>query len=102
MIIDDAINCVYDLFQVTDEEFAHLFPGPDQDIEFVGDVFDEVGVPELLRWLWTRPVHKRSANGIHGTLFVGLPEVKELYPNRRDSDLDSKGRAHSGAALTES
>lgn len=101
MIIDGAINCAYDRFPATEKEFAHLLPGPDQDIEFVEIVFDEVGVPELLQRLWTRQVHKRSAGGIHGTLFVELLEAKEFYPNRRDSDLDFKGRAHSVAALIE-
>ena len=99
MVIDGAINCAYDIFVAAEEEFALLFPEPEQDVQFVEDVFDRPGVPETLQRLWTRPIHKQHANGIHGTLFVGLVDAKEFYPNKRDSDLDFRGRAHSVAAL---
>ena len=38
-VIDDADNCVYDVFQATDEEFEILFPNS-TDISFFDDVWD--------------------------------------------------------------
>jgi hypothetical protein len=37
-IIDGALDCTYSLFQVTDEEFALLFPEPRQDIQYAEDL----------------------------------------------------------------
>lgn len=42
-IIDGAWNATFSIFQATDEEFAELFPGVDQDMDVVEDVFDRLG-----------------------------------------------------------
>lgn len=40
-VIDGAVNCVYDIFAATDEEFALIFPDG-QDIAFVDEVYERV------------------------------------------------------------
>ncbi len=100
MIIDGAMNCAYDVFAATDEEFALLFPAPDQDIAFIDEVvFDSEGVVErAVQNLWTRPVNKKTMIGLHGTIFWELGHKKKYYPNRRDRDLtDTLSRARGGA-----
>lgn len=95
MIIDGALNCAYDIFQATDEEFKLLFPDPGQDIAFIEEVEGQ-GIPlGFLNKVWERPVPKTSVNGIHGTLFFDFAEKREFYPNRKDTDLDFKGRSFS-------
>ena len=37
-VIDGAVNCVYDIFSATDEEFALIFPNG-QDIAFIDEVY---------------------------------------------------------------
>ncbi len=51
MIIDGAINCAYDLFQATDEEFKILFPDDGQDISFIEELPDNHGVVSCLKKL---------------------------------------------------
>lgn len=99
MIIDGADNCSYDIFAATDEEFAMFFPGDGQDIAFIDEIWPndddsdddaDSGPPEIREAfdkLWTRPVDKKNAQGIHGTIFYQLALKKKFYPNRRDSDL---------------
>lgn len=68
-VIDGAVNCVYDIFAATDDEFETLF-APDTDIAFIDEIFangDESRLAEVFNALWTRPVAKSEANGIHGT-----------------------------------
>ena len=87
-VIDGAENCVYDLFAATDEEFARIFPNG-TDIAFIEVVLARDDSEEILRMftnLWTRPVKKAEAQGIHGILFYELDEKKQYYPNRRDED----------------
>ena len=71
-IIDGADNATYSIFQATDEEFATIFPGPG-DLEVVEDFVSRVGENEVsstLSRLWERPLHKRHAQGIDGTLYA--------------------------------
>lgn len=96
-VIDGAENCAYDIFTATDEEFALMFPGEGQNIEFVADFFDRIGearASAICNALWERPVDKSQVQGIHGTLFYGLDTKKPFYPNKRESDLDGSGRRH--------
>jgi hypothetical protein len=89
-VIDGALNCSYSIFSVTDEEFCILFPGPDQDIEFIEDVVRRVGDLELgkmMEAVWGRPVKKADVCGIHGTLFYELPYKKEYYPDKKSANL---------------
>jgi hypothetical protein len=36
-VIDSALNCVYDIFAATDEEFALIFP-PGEDVAFIDEL----------------------------------------------------------------
>ncbi|MFT3881443.1 MAG: hypothetical protein QM703_17480 [Gemmatales bacterium] len=85
-IIDDAANCVYDIFAATDEEFGLLFP-PGQDVAFVDEVYSRENTTRLnhaLSQIWSRRVRKSEAIGIHGILFYGHAEKAIYYPTRRD------------------
>ena len=41
-VIDGADNCTYDIYQFTDEEFAVVFPGDGQDVEFAEELYDRL------------------------------------------------------------
>ena len=41
-VIDGAMNTKYDVFSVTDEEFALIFPN-DTDMEFIEDLVSRLG-----------------------------------------------------------
>jgi hypothetical protein len=88
-VIDGAINCVYDIFAATDEEFALIFRD-DRDIAFIDEVYaqasDAPALDRAFATLWTRRVPKAQAMGIHGTLFYELEAKKPFYPTRRDED----------------
>jgi len=82
-IIDRAENATFSLFQATDEEFAAIFPGEGQDMELVEDFTERVGTDEALRILlpvWERPVLKRDAHGIHGTLYYEYSDRRHYLP----------------------
>lgn len=87
-IIDGAINCVYDIFAATDEEFALIFPD-ETNISFIDEVMsrhDDAVIDEAFQRIWSRPVQKSEAIGIHGLLFYQLEEKKKYYPTRRDEE----------------
>lgn len=89
-VVDGADNATFSIFRATDDEFAYLFPGPGQDIEFVGDFaarHHKDHVEEVLGNLWLRPIHKRNANGIDGTLFFDRAGNREHIPaSKREID----------------
>ncbi len=89
-IIDGAENATYSIFQGTDLEFEKIFPGPGQDIEVVEDYVGRVGETEASRTLskvWERPIHKRHAHGIHGTLYYDCEEKSKYLPaSKREID----------------
>ena len=87
-VIDQALNAAYCIFAATEREFSLIFPGG-RDIEFAEDLWKRLGKrAALVDRLWKRPVHKKSARGIHGTLFFGLRSQKEkFYPTRRELDM---------------
>lgn len=87
-IIDGAANCTFSIFQATDEEFALLFPEPMQDIQYSEDLTYNQPVNAALKRIWERPVRKRDANGIHGTIFYGLQRYKEWYCEKREDAID--------------
>lgn len=93
-VIDGAVNCVYDIFAATDEEFALIFPDG-QDIAFIDEVYgssgDKAGLDRALDALWARRVVKAQAIGIHGQLFYQLEEKKVFYPTRRDEEAENPG-----------
>jgi hypothetical protein len=86
-IIDGALNCTFSLFQVTDEEFALLFPEPQQVIQYAEDLGSLVHQQEIdaaLEQIWQRPIRKQDAYGIHGTLFYELERYKKWYREKRE------------------
>lgn len=87
-IIDGALNCVYDIFSLTDDEFALLFPN-DTDIAFIDEIYAQ-GNNELLdatfKSIWHRRIKKSDAQGIHGIIFYELEHKKAYYPTRKDEE----------------
>ena len=90
-IIDGALNATFSIFQATDEEFAVIFPNG-RDIEIADELVERVGESEanrVLAPLWQRPILKRDAMGIHGTLFYDADERRTFLPaSRREVDWD--------------
>lgn len=87
-IIDGATNCVYDIFTATDEEFALIFP-EGTNIAFIDEVisrYDDAIIDEAFQRIWSRPVLKSEAMGIHGLLFYELEEKMQYYPTLRDEE----------------
>ena len=91
-IIDRADNATFSLFQATEEEFAAIFPGEGQDMELIEDVIERVGqerATRILKPIWQRPVLKRDAQGIHGTLFYEYADRRQYVPaSKREVDWD--------------
>jgi len=90
-IIDDAINCTYDIFAIDESIFCEIFLG-DQDVEFEDDLFKRLGEIEakkLLSILWDNRVDKKLVSGIHGTLFFGYccDEKRPFYPTKIESEM---------------
>ncbi len=89
-VIDGADNCTYSIFAIESAGFRNLFPEDGQDIEFAEDLFERLGTRtanRLLKKLWATPMAKPSVQGIHGTLFYGLPHKKKYYPTKRDAEM---------------
>lgn len=90
-IIDGASNATFSIFQATDDEFAIIFPGG-RDIEVADELVERVGEDEarrVLEALWARPILKRDAMGVHGTLFFDADQRREFLPkSRREADWD--------------
>ncbi len=87
-VIDGADNCVYDIFAVTEDEFALIFL-TGQDVAFIGEVYTRAEPSQLddaFSRIWTRRIPKRDVAGIHGTLFYGQERKKVYYPTRRDEE----------------
>lgn len=92
-IIDGVANATFSIFQATDEEFAIIFP-EGRDIEIVDDLIERLGETEaerVLSPLWGRPILKREADGIHGTLFYDADERRQFLPkSKREVDWDER------------
>ena len=90
-VIDGAMNCAYDIFSASATDFATIFPGAGQDIEFIDDFWRRVGAKkgkETIRRLFAKRADKKTIRGIHGTLFYQLDFKKQFYPSKREADLD--------------
>lgn len=90
-VIDEAINCTYDIFSIDDEGFHQIFAG-DTDVEFEDDLFSRLGDEQartLLNRLWKSREDKKNVTGIHGTLFFGdfCEDKKPFYPTKKDSEM---------------
>ena len=67
-VIDGALNCTFSIFQATEEEFALLFPEPQQDIQYAEDLSflpRQEEVEAALGRIWERPIRKQDALGIY-------------------------------------
>jgi len=87
-VIDGALNCVYDVFAATDEEFALIFPAG-QDIAFIDEVHacsEGTELESAFQNIWGRRIPKINVNGIHGLLFYENEHKKLYYPSRRDEE----------------
>ncbi len=84
-VIDDADNCVYDVFQVEDADFLKLF-GSDTDIAFAEDFELRDDLVPVFKRLWINRIPKVDVHGIHGTFFVALAHKKAYYPSRKDEE----------------
>ncbi len=87
-VIDGAINCVYDIFAATDEEFALIFPAG-QDVAFISEVLargKSASLDAAFEQIWRRRVPKAEVVGIHGLLFYELEEKIRYYPTRSDEE----------------
>lgn len=99
-MIDGATNAAYDIWSISDELFALLFPEEGQNIEFIEDFTERVWShlsdserERLYAQWWANPVPKSEVQGIDGTLFYELKSAKQgSYPNKRESDLNHAGR----------
>jgi hypothetical protein len=95
-VIDGAENCVYDVFQATDEEYRSIFPAG-EDVAFIDEVYAR-GKKEVLdqafKSIWTRRIPKVHANGIHGLLFYELESKKPYYPSRKDEEAGNPDGSH--------
>ncbi|MEE9359794.1 hypothetical protein [Sphingomonas sp. DC2300-3] len=90
-IIDGASNATYSLFQATDDEFAAIFP-EGRDMETIEDLHSRLGGDEagrVLEGLWNRPILKRDALGLHGTLFYDN-DCRGLPASKREVDWDER------------
>lgn len=90
-VIDDAVNCTYDVFAVDDEGFELLFPDG-ADVEFEDDLVARLGdqrAGAVLNALWSARVDKKTVHGIHGTLFFGAQceDKRPFYPTKRESEM---------------
>jgi hypothetical protein len=92
-IVDGADNATFSVFQATDEEFHEVFPGPGQDMEISEDFAKRVGetrAAQILQAIWERPILKRDANGIDGTLYYNAERRRHYLPSsKREVDFDA-------------
>ena len=87
-VVDGAENCVYDIFQASETEFALVFPNG-TDVAFIDEVYksgNRVELDRAFEAIWKRRVPKTHANGIHGLLFYELEKKKAYYPTRKDEE----------------
>lgn len=87
--VDGARNCTYPIWQVSDVDFALFFPEPGQEIQSAGDIASlpqQRAVRAAGARLWQRPIRKRDAMGIHGTIFFDaeLERYRALYSVLRE------------------
>lgn len=89
-IIDGADNCTYDIYAISDNDFEVIFPGENQDVEFLDDFQGRVGddqAVKILERIWQNRVNKKEVCGIHGTLFYELEFKKQYYPTKIESEM---------------
>ena len=92
LIIDGAENCAYSVFQAMEGEFAQIFPEEGQGIEYAEDLAKRLGpeIAKLMTPIWERPIEKKNAKGIHGTIFYEMGYRKAYYSSKRERDIDPR------------
>ena len=90
-VIDDALNCLFEVFSVPDEDFNLMFP-EGRDIEFSDDFVARVGESKaavILDRCWERIQDKKKISGIHGTLFYGAGNAKRkpFFPTKKEAEM---------------
>jgi hypothetical protein len=90
LVIDSSENCNYGIIQATADEFDEVFPEEGQGIEYIEDLAQRLDddATKLLAAIWERPVRKKNAMGIHGTLFYGMEHRKKFYTSKRETDIN--------------
>ena len=90
MVVDDAPNATFSVFQATEAEFDRIFPVPGQDIAFIEEVIAALGdaaTSEVMGPIWERPILRRDVEGLHGLLIYEGSERMPFYPaSRREAD----------------
>ena len=92
-VIDGAANCTHSLFMAGSDDFHEIFPLPGQDIEYVEDFFERAGdtqAQQILERIWCRPIIKKDAMGLHGTLFYDGLFRNKFYRGKRECDIDPR------------
>lgn len=92
-VIDGAQNATFSVFQATDEEFDLLFPDG-ADVAFLCDIEDRLTEEQqnrVFNALWSRPVDKKTVQGIHGTYFVDLDRRQVFFPTRKEAEVLDRG-----------
>ncbi len=77
-IVDGAINCVYDIFGVCEEDFQIIFPNLNQNVEFGEDLekrldnseMSEVDREEFNKRLWQCRVKKKMSKEFMGRFSI--------------------------------
>jgi hypothetical protein len=93
LVIDDGINCTYDIFEASNDDFLKIFPAEGQDIEFVEDFFKREGKKKagiIMDRVYSTILDKKTVVGIHGTLFVGLLIKKRFYLEKKDPPITDR------------
>lgn len=90
-VIDGAGNCTFPVYAVSENDFATLFPLPGQNVEFAQDLAKRVGgdraAGQIIQRVTAKHVAKENVVGIHGTLFIDLPERRKYFPTKHESDV---------------
>jgi hypothetical protein len=74
------------VFQAIEEAFGAIFPTEGQDMETIVDFLEHVGEEQARRILqlqWERPILKRDAQDIHGTLYYQYAEQRQYLPTTK-------------------
>ena len=110
-IIDGADNATFAIFQATEVQFAALFPRKGQDLEIIEAVIKRLGqkkTNDMLQTMWQRPILKKNAQGVHGTLFYNYYDKRQHLPkskrevDREESQISEPERALYQRARSES
>jgi hypothetical protein len=93
-VIDHADNCMFPIFQFTEQQFALVFQKEAQDIAFIDEVLATLSDEDAalaFEGVWDRPIPKSEIDGLHGTLLYGFERKRQYFPaSRRECDWDDR------------